>query len=59
MHTNPAKQDPKSFVLRLPRDLHEQVTDAAAVNGVSQNAFLIGVIAGAMRWLSPDDEEAG
>jgi len=55
MHTNPAKEAPKGLVLRLPRDLHEQATDAAAHEGVSLNTFLIAVIAGAVRWLAPED----
>jgi RNA polymerase sigma-B factor len=46
------------LLLRMPPSLHAELARAAKREGVSLNAFITGVLSGAVSWRSPDGDRA-
>jgi hypothetical protein len=42
------------LMVRMPPSLHDELALEAEREGVSLNAFLVGVLAGAIAWRAPD-----
>ena len=47
------------LMVRMPPTLHTELARAAEEEGVSLNAFITGVLAGAVGWRSPGDGASG
>jgi predicted HicB family RNase H-like nuclease len=58
MSPTPSSPETARVLLRLPRDLHDELKQIAKAQGVSVNTLLVAMAAGGARWLAVKEPRA-